>query len=130
MQGKPYVFPLAYAYQNGVLYGQTTAGRKIEAARETPLVCLEASDVTGGGWERVMCWGRFEELDFEKLEPGAATTVIKLLTERIGSVQLKLGIEVPFLRGDSIEPGTIDGKKATLFRIVVTEKSGRRWRKG
>ena len=30
---KPYVFPMAYVYHEDVIYGQTTIGKKIEAAR-------------------------------------------------------------------------------------------------
>lgn len=127
LRGKPYVFPTAYVFHDDVLYGQTTIGKKVEAARESRTVCFSSSEMSDAGWQSVMCWGKFEELEFGDLEPGMSSTVVRLLTERIGSIQHRLGIDIPFEFEGGVKPGTIDGKQATLFRITVNEKSGRKW---
>ncbi len=129
LEGKPYVFPMAYVFHEDVIYGQTTIGKKIEAARQTSSVCFNVYETNEAGWQSVMCWGKFEELNFGALEPGTETTVAKLLTEKIGSIQQNLGVEIPYRNNGFIAPGTVDEKEATLFHIVLEEKTGRQWQK-
>lgn len=123
--GRPYVFPMAFAYRDNVLYGQTTEGMKVATMRGNPLVCFQVEEVTDGGWESAILWGTFEELDFEHLSPGTATVAAELLSVRIGKKQASYGMHIPCRLGESMEPMSVNGRKATLFRIVVQEKSGR-----
>lgn len=123
---KPYAFPMAYAYQDNVLYGQTTLGQKLEILRAHPQACFNVTaQAPDGSWGSVMCWGTYEELDFSSLHKAQAVNAIKLLHERLGSVQHQVGISVPISFDGQPHPITVNGKPATLFRIVVTEKSGR-----
>lgn len=127
LRGKPYVFPTAYVFHDNILYGQTTTGRKVEAARESRIICFSSSEISDDGWQSVMCWGKFEELEFTNLEPGTASTVVKLLTDKLGSIQHRLGIHIPFDYDGTIKPGTVNGKQSTIFRITLNEKTGRQW---
>jgi hypothetical protein len=122
---KPYVVPMAYVYRDNVLYGQTTEGKKVEMLRKNPLVCFQVERLKDRQWRSVMCWGTLEELAFEELQQPEAVEVVHLLTERIGGIQENVGIAVPFSFAKGAVPLTVNEKKSTLFRILVTEKSGR-----
>lgn len=122
--GKPFVFPMAFAYHAGVLYGQTTVGRKIDILRRNPNVCFQVQRVDDASWRSVQCWGTFEELDFDKLEGEEAARIVQLLSDHLGSIQRQVGIEIRFTQGNKPSPVTINGKVTTLFRIVVHETSG------
>lgn len=125
--GKPYIVPLAYIYYDNVLYGQTTEGKKIDILRKNPLVCFQVQQQKEFEWKSAMCWGNFEEFSFDKLDDVEASMIIELLTNKIGRIQQSVGIGVPeFVFGK--QKGTplfINGKKSTLFRVVVKQKTGR-----
>lgn len=123
--GKPYVVPLAYVYHNNTIYGQTTEGRKVEILRKNPLVCFQVEKLHDRKWSSVMCWGAFEELAFEDLRDPQAIFIVKLLTERIGKIQENVGVEIPFSFSDGAIALRVNDKQSTLFRIRISEKSGR-----
>jgi len=127
-QDKPYVVPLAYIYNNNAIYGQTTEGRKTEILRKNPLVCFQVENRQETSWHSIMCWGTFEEMDFEKLGEPEVIRIVKLLTERLGKIQKNVGISIPFSFGEKATPLTVNEKKSTLFRIPITEKTGRFYR--
>ena len=122
---KPYIVPMAYVFHENALYGQTTEGKKVEMLRKNPLVCFQVEKLKDTQWRSVICWGKFEELDFEELKKPEAMEIVKLLTQRIGAIQENVGIVVPFSFSDQAGPMNINEKKTTLFRILITEKTGR-----
>src|SRR4029079_330134 len=113
------------AFHANVIYGQTTEGKKIEILRKNPLVCFQVQKQEGKTWRSVICWGTFEELDFAKLDKAEAVDVAKLLTEHLGSIQDTVGVAVPFSFAESAMPLTVNNRRSTLFRILVTEKTGK-----
>lgn len=123
--GKPYVIPMAFAYKNGVLYGQTNEGKKTDALRRNPAVCFQVTDMRTSAWRSVIVEGTFQEFDFNTpFAPDVAAAIVHL-HERLKVVQDIVGISVPMTTDGKPRPLTIDGKKATLFRIVVENMSGR-----
>lgn len=122
---KPYVVPMAYVYHNDALYGQTTEGRKVEMLRKNPLVCFQVEKNTGHEWKSVICRGTFQELDFADLKTPLGVKIVELLTRKIGAIQSNVGITVPFTFTGSAAPVSVNDKTSTLFRIVITEKTGR-----
>lgn len=122
---KPYVVPMAFAYRDNVLYGQTMEGKKVEMMRKNPLVCFQVEKLQDTEWKSVICWGTFEEMDFARLGKPEAVEAVKLLTQRLGSIQEAAGIAVPFSFSGGAAPLTVNEKTSTLFRIVLTEKTGR-----
>lgn len=121
---KPYIVPLAYVFYGNAIYGQTTEGKKIDVLRRNPNVCFQVQKQETS-WKSVMCWGTFEELDFEKLEQTEASMIVELLTMRLGAIQSEVGISVPFVFTSKAAPLSLNHKKSTLFRILITEKTGR-----
>ncbi len=121
---KPYIVPLAYIFYGHAIYGQTTEGKKIEILRRNPNVCFQVQKQEGS-WKSALCWGTFEELDFDKLEQTEASMIVELLTMRLGAIQSDVGISVPFGFTGKAAPLSVHHKKSTLFRILITEKTGR-----
>ena len=123
--GKPYIVPMAYVFRENALYGQTTEGKKVDMLRKNPLVCFQVEKLKERQWRSVICWGKFEELDFEELEKPEAVEIVKLLTQRIGAIQENVGIAIPFSFPGTAEPAVVNDKKSSLFRILITEKTGK-----
>lgn len=121
---RPYVVPMAFSYKNGILYGQTTEGRKTDILRRNPNCCFHVGDTKGSVWRSVVCEGVFEELDFDSLRDNDAVEAIKLLSDRLSTVQDVVGITVPIKKDGMPKALEMNGKKATLYRIVLTEMSG------
>ena len=122
---KPYVIPMAFAYKNGVLYGQTNEGKKTDALRKNPAVCFQVTQMKGASWRSVIMEGTFQEFDFTNpFAPDVAAAIVHL-HERLKAVQDIIGVSVPIMTDGKPRPLTVDGKKATLFRIVVDTISGR-----
>ncbi len=124
--GKPYIVPLAYVFHENVIYGQTTEGKKIEILRNNPLVCFQVQKQNEREWKSVMCWGSFEEMDFDKLEKAEAIPILERLTQRLSGIQENVGIAIPrYSFEEKSTPLMVNDRKSTLFRIIVTEKTGR-----
>ncbi len=61
--GQPYVIPITYVYEDGILYGLSLEGRKIEIMRKNPHICVQVEQIESeDDWESVICWGEFEEI--------------------------------------------------------------------
>lgn len=61
--GRMYIVPINYFYRNSVVYGHSSAGKKIEMMRMNPHVCFQVDDVQSlFCWESVVAWGTFEEI--------------------------------------------------------------------
>jgi len=79
--GRTYVVPVMYVWEDGCAYVQSVEGRKIEMMRANPEVCFEVDeyDPDSGSWRSVIVEGAYEELDST-----AAERVLALLVERFG----------------------------------------------
>jgi uncharacterized protein len=121
---KPYVFPMAYVFYEGVLYGQTAVGKKIEIIRKNSQVCFQTEIVDGECWQSVMCWGNFEELDFAQLHTKESEYLTRILTERLTALQTLHGIAIEYEDYGTIKPSTAFGRKSVLYRIVINDYSG------
>jgi nitroimidazol reductase NimA-like FMN-containing flavoprotein (pyridoxamine 5'-phosphate oxidase superfamily) len=63
-EGEPYVAPISYVFVDGRVCFKTGPGRRAEAIRSSPRVCLEVStaDDSTGEWESVVVWGNAGEI--------------------------------------------------------------------
>ena len=101
--GRPYLVPLAYAYDGDALYAHSGPGRKLAIMRSQPLVTIEVDQVEAADrWRSVVAEGTFEEVR----EPAAAGRAIRLLYPAPAPIP-ELGLET------------------VVFRIKLTAKSGR-----
>jgi nitroimidazol reductase NimA-like FMN-containing flavoprotein (pyridoxamine 5'-phosphate oxidase superfamily) len=61
--GEPYVVPINYAVENGSIYSHSLPGRKIDAMRVHPRVCLQVDQIADDfHWRSAIAFGDFEEI--------------------------------------------------------------------
>ncbi len=66
---KPYIVPIAYAYDGKDIYCQTTEGKKIQYMRDNPNICFQI-DFTNNisNWQSIIVYGKFEELSESEIK--------------------------------------------------------------
>ena len=102
--GRPYLVPIAFAYDGGCLYAHSGPGRKLATMRANPLVTVEMDEATASDdWRSVVAEGTFEEI----ADP----------TERAAALHTLYPPPAPI-------PDL--GAMTVVFRIRLTTKSGRR----
>ena len=103
---RPYVVPIAYAFEQGCVYAYSTLGRKISVMRKQPLVCFEVEAIEGPSrWRSVIAEAVYEEL-----------------TEAAGR-QRALAL---IARADGVVPPAANAHDGiVVFRLRLTETSGR-----
>lgn len=84
--GHPYVVPITYIYKDGVLYGFSLKGQKIDIMRKNPNICIQVEQVDSENmWKSVICFGHFEEI----ADPAQAQTIKLLFAEMHGESVLQ-----------------------------------------
>jgi nitroimidazol reductase NimA-like FMN-containing flavoprotein (pyridoxamine 5'-phosphate oxidase superfamily) len=85
--GEPYVTPISYVVVNGRVCFKTVAGRRTEAIRSSPRVCLETSQVddSTGHWESVVAWGTASEITDDLDAQAVISAMISKYREILGS---------------------------------------------
>ena len=89
--------------------------------RENPAVCFQTDSIdTMVNWRSVIVWGEFEELRSEEEQRQG----LKILNDRFGPYVLSESVKPS--HGHSHPPEIVEkGMKPIIYRIRVTEKSGR-----
>jgi uncharacterized protein len=120
--GRTYVVPITYAYRSGHVYCHSADGLKIRMMRKNPEVCFEVDRVEDiGNWKSVVATGRFQELDGRE-----ALEAMDVLIARFEALVRAQDLHPSYvLRASAAEPGAADGRPIVLFRIRLTDKSGR-----
>jgi len=100
--GRPYIVPLAYGYDGEAVYAMGPLGRKNRIMREQPLVSFEVdAAVAEDRWQSVVAEGEYQELTTEP--------------ERLHALRVISGEQ----------PLTAPGPEVIVYRLLLTEKSGR-----
>lgn len=83
-RGDPYVTPMSFVVSSGRVLFRTMPGRKLDALRANPKVCIEASLYDGetGSWSSVIITGEASEVEEDELK----TTTIAMLLRKYESV--------------------------------------------
>ncbi|MBY0434422.1 MAG: pyridoxamine 5'-phosphate oxidase family protein [Cyclobacteriaceae bacterium] len=118
--GKVYVVPVTYAYDGKYIYLHTREGMKISMMRKNPNVCFEVDVMDNmANWRSVIIWGEYEELkDVHSQEKG-----MKILMDRLMPL---MASETVKSSHHSMAPHIVEkGSKAIVYRIKITERSGR-----
>lgn len=105
--------PIHYVFEDGWLYGRTSAGSKLDAIRRNPWVAFEVDEVAGlFAWTSVVARGSFHHVDAEgpPREVAAHDHALELLRDLIP---------------DTLLPGDPVPWRNVVFRIAVSELNGR-----
>ena len=114
--GRAYVVPIAYVYENGCVYGHSVNGKKLQAMRAEPTVCFEVEQVDSlDTWRSVIAWGTFEALAGDE-----AQAAMRLLIDRLMPL-MPHSAAAHEHAAHSAHPVA----DATAFRIRLEEETGR-----
>ncbi len=121
---EPYVTPLSFVIDGEMLMFRTHIGRRIEAIRERPRVCIEASsyDDASYEWFSVIAWGNAREADeretgrclellFEKYRDQYASATTMSRPEILGGMVIVVAVPI-----DRITSATSSGFLQPLMR--------------
>jgi uncharacterized protein len=108
---EPYVVPINYLLDEGVIYSHSLPGRKIDAMRAHPRVCLQVDEIDAEvDWRSAIAFGTFEEVH----NPRDRRAVLNKLLVRFP----KLTPVESMIVHDASAPDSI------VFRIAVDRISG------
>ena len=92
---KPYVTPMSFVVEGNRIFFRTMAGKKLDALRANPAVCIEASryDEETGDWASVIVRGVARETDEEDLKTEVVSGLFKKYEKVIGSPLARGGMQ-------------------------------------
>ncbi len=105
----PYVVPVNYYFDGENIYIHTLPGKKLNALRANPRVCLQVDEIKDSyNWRSVIAYGTFEEISNEETRENVLT---------------KLYSRLPHMT--PVESRLVKGMKGTIvFRVKVEEVTG------
>lgn len=108
-EGKPYVVPVNYLFDEECIYVHSLPGRKIDVLRANPDTCLQVDEIEDSyNWRSVIAFGHYEEIvDLDERE--------RILTNLFKRLPHLTPVESRMKNG---EPKTV------IFRIRITEITG------
>lgn len=117
--GTIFIVPISYVYDGQCIYAHTEEGLKVNLMRKNPSVCFEVDKTHDmANWKTVIAWGKFEELE-ESERQKALQLLVNRILPLVSSETTHLFPDWPFGSED------ISGIQGIVFRICLTEKSGR-----
>jgi len=112
---KMYIVPTNYIYDGKHILAHATEGLKIDMMRTNPNVCFEVDEVQNfTNWRSVIVWGIYQELTDER----SRAIAMKAFIEKM--IQIKISTTAWLQRIN-----TFESAKPVIYRIVITEKTGR-----
>jgi uncharacterized protein len=109
--GEPYVVPVNYAFDGEYLYFHSLPGKKADAVRAHPSVCVQVDEVQGDySWRSVIAFGRCEEVR------GGA--------ERAHALGLLLSLFPHLTPVESLMAGDAASPAPLAFRVLVERVTG------
>jgi uncharacterized protein len=107
--GWPYVVPVNYFFDGKDIYIHSLPGKKIDALRANPRVCLQVDEIKDSyNWRSVIAYGTFEEVKGEETRENVLT---------------RLYSRLPHMT--PVESKLVEGLKETIvFRVKVDEITG------
>ena len=107
--GWPYVVPVNYFFDGEDIYIHSLPGKKLDALRANPRVCLQVDEIKDSfNWRSVIAYGTFEEVSSEDTQE-------KILTKLYSRLPHMTPVESQLVKGMA---GTI------VFRIKVEDITG------
>lgn len=94
-RGTPYVSPMSFVVDGDRIMFRTMAGRRLEAMRANPVVCIEASkfDSDSGEWASVIVMGTAAETDDGEIRTMVVGKLLDKYREAIGSPLSRGGLQ-------------------------------------
>lgn len=111
--GEPYVSPISFVLVGEAICLRTGPGKRVDALRENPRVCIEASsyDEAAGDWESVIIWG---DAEFVEEDDRRAQEIVFAFMEKYRDVL-----------GSPLNPAGMMPEPEVIIRIPIEETSSR-----
>jgi len=118
--GKTYVVPISYVYQDKKIFGYTIEGMKIEMMRSNPEVCVQVEIIEDfAHWQSAIAWGTFRELSRRE-----ADDAIQLFTSRLHPFRNSL-TQRPKHSLEQVKASYTHDTRMVAFEIDIHELTGR-----
>jgi nitroimidazol reductase NimA-like FMN-containing flavoprotein (pyridoxamine 5'-phosphate oxidase superfamily) len=119
---KTYVVPVNYVYDDKFIFAHSVLGMKIRMMRKNPQICFEVDEMKSfTNWKSVIVWGEYQELSEERDRYYA----MKLFVDRMMHMKVS-ETAIPAATADKrVHPRSPGAIKPIVYRIVITEKTGR-----
>lgn len=109
--GEPYIVPINYTFDGASAISHSLPGRKIEAMRARPRVCLQVDDIRDQfNWRSVIAYGTYEEIT-DVTERARAMNLLLSLFPELTPVE-------SFIASDAGAPSPI------VFRVRIDRITG------
>ena len=119
---KTYVVPVNYVYDDKFIIAHSVMGLKIEMMRKNPQVCFEVDEMKSLTiWKSVIVWGEYQELTDERDRYYA----MKLFVDRMMHMKISESAILPEITEKNVHQGLPGSIRPIVYRIVITEKTGR-----
>jgi nitroimidazol reductase NimA-like FMN-containing flavoprotein (pyridoxamine 5'-phosphate oxidase superfamily) len=119
---KTYVVPVNYVYDGKFIIGHSLAGMKIRMMRKNPEVCFEVDEMKSfTNWKTVIVNGHYQELTEER----ERYLAMKLFVNRMLKMKISETAIPPESSEERVHPRSPGIIKPIIYRIVITEKTGR-----
>lgn len=111
--GEPYVSPVSFVYEEGAIFVRTNPGRRVDAIKANPRVCVEVSDfdATTGYWESMIVWGDATFVEERRASERVVMALMDKYRDSLGS---------PLSR-----PGAAPMEQEVILQIPVEVETGR-----
>jgi len=120
--GKNYIVPVNYVYDGKFIIGHSLEGMKIRMMRNNPKVCFEVDEIKDfTNWKSVVLWGEYQELTDERDRYYA----MKHFVDKMIHLKISETAVPPEITVERVHPHAQGTVRPVIYRIVITEKSGR-----
>lgn len=117
-----YIVPINYVYDRENIIAHSVPGMKIDMMRKNPNVCFQVDEIKNyTEWKSVIAQGVYEELTDE----GERYDAMKLFVEKTLRLKVSETAIPPEVSEKRIHPRSPGNIKMIIYRIVLTEKTGR-----
>ncbi len=119
---KNYIVPVSYVYDGKSLICHAVPGQKIRMMRRNPKVCVLVDEIKNfTNWKSVILWGEYQELTDERERYAA----MKLFVDRTMRLKISETAVPPEMTGTRIHPRSPGNIRPVIYRIMITDKTGR-----
>jgi uncharacterized protein len=122
LNNKTYIVPINYVFDGKHIIGHAVAGKKIDMMRTNPEVCFEVDEMKNfTNWRSVIVMGQYQEITGERERYEA----MKLFVDKMLKMKIRETAVPPELTADRVHPRTPVNIRPVIYRIIITERSGR-----
>lgn len=120
-EGRTYIVPIIYVFDGEAVYGHSAEGLKIRMMRANPDVCFQVDQRENlANWRSVVAWGVYEELQGKE-----ALDALQILVARLMPLVTSETLRLPDAPSLAAAKHVIDAPKTIIYRIRLTERTGR-----